>query len=517
MRTQIRSQLIKAFFIIIAVFFATSVSVITIHFVLVQNYKNVLNKLITEYSLSDTTSNLITDYNLFFKNPSSENRQQYDVNVQKIIDFLKNLDTEITNPQSKTDYEGLKNTINSVLVETDQGIQSVLNNDISGTSAHYNEANKKYLFVKDNSATLIIDELKNAQQLQQKIQIFYLLGLIAMILILFLAVGGALAFSVSFAKKITKPIIKLSEVSSTIAKGQIDIDVGEDLLKESNEIGVLAKSFNEMLISLRTNINNLNKANDKLGIKNQELEHLNDILEGLKLKTEFLQIINHQLRTPISAMRGYLEFWRTGKYKNFPPAKQEEMKTNIIIASDQLAGIINSMVDALELETEKKEIKVDLRKINIKQLVEEIYEVDFERQFKVNKTSFEINSEKEPEILSDKNFLSTIISNLLDNALKYTHNGKVKVGLNFENDYAIIRIEDTGIGLSESDKAILFQKFARGEEAIKVSPTGSGLGMFITRKMVEVLHGEITVESEGRNKGSTFIIKIPNYKSNENN
>jgi signal transduction histidine kinase len=517
MKTSIKSQLIKAFLAGIAVLFFAGASIAIIHFVLIGTYRSVSNKLVMEYSLADTISNLILDYNVFFKSPIAENRHKYDINVKKIISFYESLDELIVDKQSRADYEGLKNSIQEVLNETDAGIQSILSNDISGVSAHFDEANRKYLFVKDNVSTLILDELKDAERSQEKIKTIYLVSSVGIVLMMIFTITGVIIFAVVFSKKITSPLIRLSEVSGKIAKGQLNLDVDSDLIQENNETGVLAKAFNEMLIGLRTNIYNLSQANSDLETKNQELDRLNKLLEGLKLKTEFLQVINHQLRTPISAMRGYLEFWRTGKYVNFTPDKQKEMQDNIIIASDQLADIINNMVDALELEMGDEKVELNLKDIDLKNLIKEIYEVDFKQRFETKNLSFELKAEKNSVIQSDKGFLSNVISNLLDNSLKYTPRGKVTVRLDHENDYAIISVEDTGIGLTESDKATLFGKFTRGAEAISMAPGGSGLGLFIVNKIIGLLRGEIIVASEGRNKGSIFTIKIPNKYSNENN
>lgn len=376
-----------------------------------------------------------------------------------------------------------------------------------------------YQYLKVGFSTALIEESIRGYNF-----IFILIGLVFALVIF----GLLFYLTTIIQNPLNKLMMGIEELGHESFDYRIDIQT-------KDEFGKLANSFNQMAENLKKSrdkianyskeleqkveerTHDLKNAKVLLEDKNQELDRINKVLKGLKLKTEFLHVINHQLRTPISAMRGYLEFWKTGKYKKFPLKKQEEIKNNIIIASDQLAGIINNMVDALELEMEEKEIKLDLKKINLKQLVEEIYKVDFKQHFQNKKIGFELNSEKEPIIQTDKNFVSTIIFNLLDNALKYTLSGKIKVRLDSNGNYAIIEVKDMGIGLTESDKTILFQKFARSEEATKISPTGSGLGLFIVKKMIEILHGEITVKSQGRNQGSTFTVKLPNYYSNENN
>jgi signal transduction histidine kinase len=328
------------------------------------------------------------------------------------------------------------------------------------------------------------------------------------------ALALALYFIVLF---FLRPIKSLSEGAKEIAKGNLNYTVK---VSAKDEIGELTSTFNGMINDLRLSRGKLEdyaknleakveERTSELANKNDELVRLNKLLEALKVKTDFLHVINHQLRTPISAMRGYLDFWRTGAYMKFTPKKQEEMKENIIIASDQLANIVNNMVDALELEVEGKAISLDLEKINLKQLVEEIYKVDFEQRFKAKKLVFELKSDKDPVVQSDKGFVTNVISNLIDDALKYTLTGKVMVTLKSDGNIVSVNVQDTGIGMIEADRATLFQKFTRSQAATKISPAGSGLGLFIVKKIVEILHGEITVASEGLNKGTAFTFKLP--------
>lgn len=327
------------------------------------------------------------------------------------------------------------------------------------------------------------------------------------------ALAVALYFIVLF---FLRPIKSLSDGAKEIAKGNLSYTIK---VNAKDEIGELTNTFNGMISDLKISrgkledyAKNLEKKveerTSELANKNDELVRLNKLLEALKIKTDFLHVINHQLRTPISAMRGYLDFWRTGAYLKFAPKKQEEMKDNIIIASDQLANIVNNMVDALELEVEGKAVSLELEKIDIKQLVEEIYKVDFEQRFQKKKLVFELKSDKNAVVQSDKGFVTNVISNLIDNALKYTLNGKVMVDVKSDDNVVSVIVRDTGIGMTEADRATLFQKFTRSQAATKISPAGSGLGLFIVKKVVEILHGEITVASEGRNKGTVFTFKL---------
>ncbi len=502
MTNGLRIRLIRAFFIIISVYSITAFAILGVHFTVVESYKGVLDNIILEHQLIETVSNLITSYNSYFRHPNAENLETYRNNKAMIESTFLDLDNKNRSEESRVSYDGLKNTIRSVIAETDAGTTLINSENITGASLFYDEANNKYRFALENATTLVMKELDHTRELEEKMQRFYLASSTLLIAILITVIIGAFAYAISFTETVTGPLIKLTNLARDIAKGDIDLNVENNLIKKENEIGVLAESFAIMVTNLRQNIKSLDE-------RNKDLDKLNDELAGMKLKTEFLHIINHQLRTPVSALRGYLELWKDNKFEKFSPERQAEMKKNILIASDQLASIVNSMVDALELESEGKKISLDLSDINLFDLINEIYKTNFAHGFNDKNIQFSLKGDSELLIRSDRKYLESIISNLIDNSLKYTGSGKISALILRENSNAIVKISDTGIGLTEEDKIRLFQKFVRSEEATKMSPGGSGLGLYIVKKMVDLLHGTIAVESAGRGKGTSFIVSLP--------
>jgi signal transduction histidine kinase len=244
----------------------------------------------------------------------------------------------------------------------------------------------------------------------------------------------------------------------------------------------------------------------------QNIVELHDLLE---LKTEFLHIIDHQLRTPLSVMRGYLEFWRNGQYQKFPPEKQEDIKHKIVTAADQLSSIIHSMIDALEVEGGSIEVRPT--EFDLGELIKEIYEVDFADKYNNKGLSYKMDVSAAPKIFSDKRYVMAIVTNLIDNAMKYTPAGEVFLRSYSDGTNAVIELSDTGIGLSEKDVSGLFQKFVRGEMAPKASPTGSGIGLYIVKQLLTAMKGDIQVYSKGRNQGTMFAVKIPIQHENNKN
>ena len=502
MANKLRQKLIKAFLVIITIFSVTAFSILITHFTVVESYKSISDNIILEYKLTQLSSVLINSYTDYFRHPINENLQTYEKAKSDIKSIFSQLDNKNRSIDSETSYEGLKNTIQSVVSETDAGISLVTSGNITGASLFYEEATKKSRFASENAATLVMNELANAEKIGENVQNLYFMISTVMIAVLIAVIIGAIIYAISFAETVTSPLTKLTTLAMDIAKGNLDLNVEKNLMQGETEIGVLAESFNTMVGSLRKNIKSLDE-------RNKELDKLNEELAGMKLKTEFLHIINHQLRTPVSALRGYLELWRDDKFEKFSPERQAEMKLNILSASDQLASIVNGIVDALELESEGKKIVLELSDINLFSLTNEIYKTDFIHQFKEKKIEFSLEGDSDLSIKSDRKYLESIISNLLDNSVKYTHAGKVSVSIEKKEKNAIIRVSDTGIGLTEEDKIRLFQKFVRSEEAIKISPGGSGLGLYIAKKMVDLLHGKISVESSGRDKGTSFIVTLP--------
>ncbi|MDD4930830.1 MAG: ATP-binding protein [Candidatus Colwellbacteria bacterium] len=316
-----------------------------------------------------------------------------------------------------------------------------------------------------------------------------LITIFAIISIIIFIGSMIIAFFVS--ARISKPIKKLGETARLMATGDFSIRATQET---DDEVGDLAGNFNYMASEIEKNQEKLQK-------------NITELQELLELKTEFMHIINHQLRTPLSVMRGYLEFWRTGQYQKFTPEKQEDIKHKIITATDQLASIIHSMIDALEVEGGR--LIVHDTTFNVGDLIKEIYDVDFASKYDNKGLSLKADLDAAPTITSDVKYVTAIISNLFDNAMKYTPSGEISVTAKSEGEYAIIKMSDTGIGLSEDDMQHLFQKFTRGAMAPKVSPTGSGIGLYIVKQMTDAISGTVQAESKGRNQGTTFTIRIP--------
>ena len=227
-----------------------------------------------------------------------------------------------------------------------------------------------------------------------------------------------------------------------------------------------------------------------------------------KLKTEFVSLAAHQLRTPLTVLRGYLHLWESEKFEKLPLEKRKRIREYIIDSAERLHNIIKDVLQVVDLEGGKMTVKYEL--IDIKKLIKKIYEI-VKPIYQKKEISFKIESSlKKKLIKTDPRFLEIALENILDNAAKYTpEKGKVKVSLLSQKNRFIIKVKDNGIGFSDEDKRILFEKFARGKRAWTLNPNGSGLGLYIVKKVIENLDGEIKIESQGINKGTEVKIILP--------
>ncbi len=272
--------------------------------------------------------------------------------------------------------------------------------------------------------------------------------------------------------------------------GDRDIDI---LKAFSQQIGVIIENL-QFYQSLNKNIEELIRTKDNLE-------------EILNMKNEFLRIVSHQLRTPLTAVRGLISMWKDGDFDNLASVKMSEVKTRVANNVERLNNIINDMIKAMESEGD---MKLKFAPTDIEELIKdniEILKSNFERKGLYIK--YKKFGEYIPEIEADRNSLPYVFINLIDNAEKYTEKGGLEITVYREEDNVYVRFFDTGVGLSDKDKETLFKKFSRGQDSGRLNPGGSGLGLFIVKQILDEHHGKIQVSSLGRGKGATFVVSLP--------
>lgn len=249
------------------------------------------------------------------------------------------------------------------------------------------------------------------------------------------------------------------------------------------------------------------KASDLLQKLIKQMAYYNDQLEKLdEQKTEFVSIASHQLRSPASAITGYASMMLEKDYGELTEEQKEIVKI-IFESSVKLNGIINELLDTTRLEQGKLQYKVsdfDLISV-IEESVKQYKPLAEEKGLEI-KQNFDTNYGA--TIKADKVKIGQAVSNIIENAIKYTKEGGIEISADKKDGRILISVKDTGIGISKKEQEEIFIKFSRAENAEDLNVVGSGLGLFIAKEIVVNNGGNIWVESDGIDKGSTFYIEF---------
>lgn len=294
--------------------------------------------------------------------------------------------------------------------------------------------------------------------------------LIMITLIICVIIGSILMFFAT--KTISKPIKYISDITKEVSKGDFDIFIDYE---SEDEIGVLAKNFNLMIDEL----------------KNMEY-----------LRKDFISNVSHEFKTPIASIQGFVEMLRN---KDLPIDKRDAYIDIIIEESERLSNLSSNMLRISRLDNQSipnkiTEFSLDEKIRKIILLLEDKWgEKNLELDINLDSAAFK----------GDEDLIDQIWINLIENAIKFSDDGgKISIELkNLERD-VVVKISDTGIGISEESKARVFEKFYQGETAH--SKVGNGLGLAIVKRIIEICRGEIEIES-CLGKGSTFIIRLPKH------
>jgi len=238
----------------------------------------------------------------------------------------------------------------------------------------------------------------------------------------------------------------------------------------------------------------------------REIKRREEVEKISKAKTEFLSIASHQLRTPLSIIKGYLSMILEGSYGELPEKVKKPME-NVFVSNERLIRLVNDILNVTKIET--GEMEMNLEKTDLREIIKEVIsELSIKAKEKNLYLKFEEPKEF-PKILLDSEKIRQVILNLVDNAIRYTQKGGVTVKLQIANGRLQIVVSDTGEGLTKEEKEKLFERFSRGTAGTKFWTEGAGLGLYVARRFVEMHKGKIWAESEGKGKGSTFYVELP--------
>ncbi len=267
------------------------------------------------------------------------------------------------------------------------------------------------------------------------------------------------------------------------------------LYEETEMFNVKLKKEIDMAVA------DLKKANAKL----KELD---------EAKSEFISIASHQLRTPLTAIKGYVSMMLEGDFGRLEQKKEESLK-KVFDSNQRLIGLIEDLLDVSRIESGKMEYNFKEARLNgmVLSVIDEL--ANYAKNKNLN-LEFEKPNEGLPEIRMDEEKIRLVIMNLIDNAIKYTQKGFVRVSLKVNNPPSLTKggtvefcVSDSGMGVRPEDLPNLFQKFTRGTGTSLVHTEGTGLGLYVARQMIEAHHGHIWAESDGEGKGSRFCFSLP--------
>ena len=225
--------------------------------------------------------------------------------------------------------------------------------------------------------------------------------------------------------------------------------------------------------------------------------------EMSRLKTAFLTNMSHEIRTPLTGILGFAKV-----LEEELPDEQREFAQLIRISGDRLMNTLNSILDLARLEA--GEMKLSPLELDVVDEIEEAAQV-FHALAKEKRIQFKVNYHvTDIPARTDRSVLNIILNNLVGNAIKFTDRGYVKVDLDASEDVVRLSVTDTGVGIDKNFLPHLFDEFKQESDGLTRSHEGSGLGLSITKRLVQLMEGEISVESN-KGHGSRFTVTIPRY------
>jgi PAS domain S-box-containing protein len=634
MSRSLRTKLLTSFLLIIAVLAIAEGFFIVINFNIIARYEQLANTMTSEYGLIDATTNTIEAFKNFTKDASyGAKRSAFFDARNQLKSLLTELDTSITDPDSRAAYIGAENTINNVLTEVNTGFDEVLDGDYSNTTAHYDAANHLNDFVRSNTTELLLKQLAYAKTLETGIREVQIWSEVIGLLMFALILAGCLWYSVSFSSRLIGPLSNLTRLAKKIEGGDLQAAPDQTLLQGDDEVASLANSFNTMVLSLRQDIKKLQEYNveiknsrnrlkseknklqqyldiagvivlifspennhvflinkkgrEILGIQAAEimgrdwvslfvakasrvktksflnlfaggLTPANDTLENVlvtkgqkeknivwhfsplqketgaveailatgvdvteltaakitinqlkevdRLKNEVMNIATHELKTPLISIVGLSEVMEK-KPENLPPDYRNYISI-IHQEGTKLANLIKSMLAASR--NELGQVATVKEPVDLAELLRSLEtplkvltkRTDSQIIFKIKNLT--------AQLASDKDKISQVIYNFVDNAVKYgPKNQTITITLSQpEPQTAKVEVAGAGPGISPDDQKKLFLKFSQLEPSLSRSQDGMGLGLYICKQNIENLGGQIGVVSQPK-QGATFYFTLP--------
>lgn len=279
---------------------------------------------------------------------------------------------------------------------------------------------------------------------------------------------------------ISRPLQKINLAASKIGLGNYNERIE---INTTDEIGDLADTINTMA--------------EKLG----EIDHERQKLD--KIRDDFLANVSHELKTPLTVMQGFLEALQDGLINEGGRQKYYGVMYEETIHMNRLVDDILNLI-----KLENKEILISKHQISVEPL---LHKAAFKFKQKVMEKNIKIEVNVKdglPKVYADPDRLEQILNNILQNAVNFTEEGQIKIDAEKDDSFVLIKIADTGIGISQEDQEMIWERFFKVDRGRSKKYKGTGLGLAIVKELIEAHQGKITVSSE-INEGTTIKIWIP--------
>jgi len=434
---------------------------------LIKNLNSEIKQKLVE--LKKQKNEIILQYEEIHKQKKDLLKVENNINKQKILLLAKTND--LIAKQSKINLK------EQIIKEQNQKVEEgkkILKNLTKETYIKQKKINSQETEL--NIRSIKIDKQQN----------FLILEGIIVFIILFLAL--LLLKSIKSKQKINKKLIyKNIEIVNKNKKIQVQAD---ELRKHRNQLETLVKERTAELL----------KAKEKAE-------------ESDRLKSAFLANMSHEIRTPMNAIIGFSNLLNS---RNFKQTRRKELISYIVRSSDTLLNLINDIIDISKIEAGQLEIKkndflINEILIDLKVLYDDKMKIYKDTELKIIQ-----NTNLNLVINTDKLRLQQVLVNLINNALKFTEKGFIEAGYKYSNfsekKEIIFYVKDSGIGITEQNQNKIFHRFTKLEKDSEKLYRGAGLGLSISKNIIELLGGQIWLESE-LTKGSTFYFTIPLNKS----